>query len=54
MLEGDFAQCMENLQAQTKRVNDVQELLNHAMEVKNFHEEKLLYLEMQAEKEAMQ
>ena len=24
VLEGDFAQCMENLQAQTKRVNDVQ------------------------------
>ena len=23
ILEGDFAQCMENLQAQTKRVTDV-------------------------------
>jgi len=34
ILEGDFAACMENLQAQTKRVNDVQELLNHAMMVK--------------------
>ena len=23
VLEGDFAECMENLQGQTKRVNDV-------------------------------
>ena len=28
---------MENLQAQTKRVNDVQELLNHAQEVRETH-----------------
>ena len=38
ILEGDFAACMENLQAQTKRVNDVQELLNHAQEVRETHE----------------
>lgn len=42
IIEGDFAACMENLQAQTKRVNDVQELLNHALEVREMHEDLLL------------
>ena len=40
-LRGDnyaHAQCMENLQAQTKRVTDVQLLLNHSIEVKEAYE----------------
>ena len=51
ILEGDFAQCMENLQAETKRVTDVQLLLNHAEEVKQFYEEKALYEEALAEQD---
>ena len=43
---------MENLQAQTKRVNDVQSLLNHAQEVKEFYEEQLLCEEILAEEAA--
>ena len=50
ILEGDFACCMENLQAQTKRVTDVQQLIYHAMEVKQFYEEKLIYEELQEQK----
>ena len=43
---------MENLQAQTKRVNDVQELLNHALEVREMHEDLLLLEEDEDEEGA--
>ena len=52
ILEGDFADCMESLQGQTKKVNDVQLLIDHAIEVKEFYEEKLLCEQIIAEQAA--
>ena len=42
VLEGDFADCMENLQAQTKRITDLQQLLTEAIEVKEYYEERAI------------
>ena len=55
VLDGDFAVCMESLQSQTRRNTDIQILLNHAAEVKQFYDEKRLYerlLKEKADKEA--
>ena len=42
---------MEVLQGQTRKVNDIQELLQEALHVRHFEEEKELYAEAVLEQE---
>ena len=51
ILDGDFATCMETLQSETKRISDVNMLLEDACEIKEKYKQRLAYEDLKQTKQ---